>query len=399
MKKTIRHHRASSLTLFSVLLVASATACSAPTEPSAPAAPAISAELLATSSRGFVRAITINPTMVPNTDQKNFPVLVAGTFDGTNETPDLRTIANGGKVWNANGYDVGFYAKSDCSGKLAWETEKYDAATGQVAYWVKVATVSHTTNTVFYLCYGSSSITSNQAAPTSVWDGNFLAVWHLADKGGLDLTNSNGSNYVLTNSGPVASDQGKIGGGTNKFADATYYLDNAKIAIGANKPVTISMWKKLLAADDYEFNPEAEGNHITFGMGAEHSSLNSMTLWAPYFGTAYWYYSDGGPQTSFFPYYDRWVYITCVYNPSASRLKALYLDGSLATSSTNGTTTTATVTGFRLGQARDGHGQDASQFDEVRVSNIVRTADWIKTEFNNQNDPASFYAFGTEKAR
>ena len=31
--------------------------------------------------------------------------------------------------------------------------------------------------------------------------------------------------------------------------------------------------------------------------------------------------------------------------------------------------------------------------DEVRVSNNVRSADWIRTEFNNQSSPSTFYSF------
>ena len=30
--------------------------------------------------------------------------------------------------------------------------------------------------------------------------------------------------------------------------------------------------------------------------------------------------------------------------------------------------------------------------DEFRVSNIVRSANWTATEFNNQNSPATFYS-------
>jgi hypothetical protein len=57
---------------------------------------------------------------------------------------------------------------------------------------------------------------------------------------------------------------------------------------------------------------------------------------------------------------------------------------------------TGTATGFRIGQSVDAHGQDPSQFDEVRISTSARSSDWIKTEFNNQNNPASFYAIGAE---
>jgi hypothetical protein len=394
MKQTVKGKGASGPTLFLTLLVAAGTACTAPTEPTAPR---ISPEILATGTVKFYsRAVTVDYTRVPNTDQRNFPVLVGGTYDGTNGTPDLRTIANGGKVANASGYDVGFYTNSNCSsGKMKWETEQYNGQTGQVAYWVLVPTVSHTTNTVFYLCYGNVGIKSNQAQPSSVWDSNYLTVWHLADKGTLDLSNSADTKYALTNSGPVVSAAGKIGGGTNKFVDSTYFLTTAGVSIPANGAVTVSMWKLLTSADEASY----EGNHITFTLGAFHATTTSMTLWAPYFGTAFWYYSINGPQVSFDGYYDRWVYITCVYNPAANRLKALYLDGVLAASTdaeTDGVTTSGTSKGFRLGQSYDGHGQDPSQFDEVRISKIARSADWIKTEFNNQNDPASFYALGAE---
>jgi hypothetical protein len=34
--------------------------------------------------------------------------------------------------------------------------------------------------------------------------------------------------------------------------------------------------------------------------------------------------------------------------------------------------------------------------DEIRISNTARSADWLKTEYNNQSSPSTFYSFGTE---
>jgi hypothetical protein len=34
--------------------------------------------------------------------------------------------------------------------------------------------------------------------------------------------------------------------------------------------------------------------------------------------------------------------------------------------------------------------------DEIRVSNAVRSADWIATEYNNQSSPGTFYTLGSE---
>ncbi|UCH71583.1 MAG: hypothetical protein JSW62_04080, partial [Thermoplasmatales archaeon] len=37
------------------------------------------------------------------------------------------------------------------------------------------------------------------------------------------------------------------------------------------------------------------------------------------------------------------------------------------------------------------------KIDEFRTSDIERNQDWISTEYNNQNDPASFMSFGPEE--
>jgi len=32
--------------------------------------------------------------------------------------------------------------------------------------------------------------------------------------------------------------------------------------------------------------------------------------------------------------------------------------------------------------------------DEVRISSVILSADWIKTEYNNQSSPSTFYSYG-----
>jgi hypothetical protein len=32
--------------------------------------------------------------------------------------------------------------------------------------------------------------------------------------------------------------------------------------------------------------------------------------------------------------------------------------------------------------------------DETRLSNVVRSAGWIATEYNNQSNPSAFYGIG-----
>jgi hypothetical protein len=37
------------------------------------------------------------------------------------------------------------------------------------------------------------------------------------------------------------------------------------------------------------------------------------------------------------------------------------------------------------------------KIDELRISNIARSVDWIMTEFRNQNSPSTFYSVGGEE--
>ena len=186
------------------------------------------------SAFNYYRSITIDHTKVPNTDQSNFPVLVSGTYTY------LKTIGNGGLVANASGYDVGFYNNSDCSGKMAWETETYTAATGVVNYWVKVATASHTTNTVFYMCYGNSGITTDQSSATSVWDSNYKGVWHLPNGTSLTANDSTiNANNGAKNGTPSAT-AGQIGGAAN-FSGSSDNVGISSVSLNG-VAYTISAW-------------------------------------------------------------------------------------------------------------------------------------------------------------
>src|SRR5436305_1974235 len=167
------------------------------------------------------RSLTIEHTKVPST-QSNFTVLVSVT------DPALKTVANGGHVANPNGYDIGFYADSGGTTKLKWEVEKYDGTTGNLIAWVKIPSVSSTTNTPFYLFYGDPSITTNQSDPVNTWDSNFKAVYHLGNGTTLTATDSTGGNNGMLVNSPTAS-AGKISG-------AAHFVHSSSQAIQLANP-------------------------------------------------------------------------------------------------------------------------------------------------------------------
>src|SRR6266478_2308940 len=107
-------------------------------------------------TRIFSRSLTIDHTQVPST-QTNFPVLVNFTNSA------FATIANGGHVSNANGYDIRFFSDAALTTLLKWEMERYNASTGEVVAWVKIASVSSASDTIFYMQYGDRTITTDQS--------------------------------------------------------------------------------------------------------------------------------------------------------------------------------------------------------------------------------------------
>ena len=336
------------------------------------------------SPSGFAqyRTITIDHTKVPNTNQTNFPVLISGTYSY------LATEANGGKVQNSSGYDIGFYTSSDCStgNKMAWEREKYTATTGEVVYWVKVATLDHDDTTIFYMCYGNPYITTDQSAATSVWDSNFKSVWHLPDGATLTALDSTSNDHDGTLVNTPTATTGKIGGagsflgsssqritvGTNvtdfKFTSAQSFTDEAWVKLTLND----ALWQAI-----FSYSRDEVPWH-----GIWKSDTDAWT-----FGE--WASSLTGPTITF----DVWHHIAVVQVGSTSRI--IYLDGvQVATDVSEGNANG--IGGGMIGGATVVGEYMTGSIDEVRVSSTNRSADWITTEYNNQSSPSTFYTVGSE---
>ena len=159
-------------------------------------------------SNGYTnrQSITIDNTQVPNTDQINFPFLFRGTYSV------LATVANGSESSQTeHGYDIIFSPDPNGLVRLPHEIETYSSTTGNTNMWVQVPLVSHSTNTVFYIFYGSSTITTSQASPTGVWDSNYTLVWHLPNGTTLSAgdSTSNGNGGTITET-PTATTAGQL---------------------------------------------------------------------------------------------------------------------------------------------------------------------------------------------
>jgi hypothetical protein len=342
----------------------------------------------------YYRAVTIDHTKVPNTDQTNFPVLVSGT------NSYLATVANGGKVQNSNGYDIGFFSNSSCSTKLDWEQEKYLSTNGEIEYWVEVPTLSHTADTVIYLCYGNAAVTTDLSNKAGVWDSNFQGVYHMADGTTLSGTDSTGvgNNGTLSNA-PTAT-TGQIDGAGNFASTSSQSIGLGTSATLNPSAITYSAWIKatsfpnsynsIVSKVSGPVNPTFSQMFVRSSgkLAMYASTTNSVPLAALYDGTGANTLSAG-----------TWYMVTMTYD-TATGLKG-YLNGSVdgSDASTIGrnlaSNTGATTIG--IDTATDGRAWNGA-IDEVEISNVVRSSDWITTEYNNQSATSTFYSLGSENS-
>ncbi len=367
-------------------------------------APSLTGVLIAAT---YYRTVTIDHTKVGtvnNTDQSNFPVLFSGTYSY------LATTAHGGMVTNANGYDITFTSDQAGNSLLPFERESWNATTGASVFWVQVPTVSHSTDTVIYLHYGNSSITTDQSNKTGTWDSNFKAVWHLDESGNgtsgeYEDSTSNGNNATGGNgssSQTPSRTTGLISYGQSFTGSSNQWIVNTATsnlpAINGNQ--TVSFWYN-------ESNPSS--NQIIFDL--QDSTYTHANRFEFCGGTNLGVYGNSGcgtmQVTAADPSNSTWHLLTYTWNGTTNRL---YFDGTQqATSSTSpdsSTTGIATFGAFYSAGHIGSNGVYTGLLDEVRISNTVRSADWIKTEYNNQNAPdkatygaSGFYTIGSQMSR
>jgi hypothetical protein len=328
----------------------------------------------------YYRPVVINHSQVPSS-QSSFPVLVCANGSGSCNTsvPSLMITTSGGHVNNPSGYDIGFYSDNNCTTKLPWEMENYVPGTGETEAWVSVPNVSSSADTTIYMCYGGSMIT-DQSNKTGVWDSNYKGVWHLSTSN--FLTDSTGVNN-LTNNSSVQQASMQIDGGAT-FNGSNYLSNTIATGIPTSGQVTISAW---LVPGDFGTFRSAIDFSSTAGTGSVLAVLTESSQLYSYYGSADRLSSMGVSTGSKY-------YASFVYDISAKTV-TFYINGNYDNSYTVGSVSMPSA-GIYIGSLNGSGGYWNGSVDEVRISSTARTANWIKTEYNNQSSPATFDPIGSE---
>lgn len=328
----------------------------------------------------YSKQITIDSGQVPG-DLTNFPVCINIT------DADLIT-----HVTNGSGYDIAFFDSTNVT-QYNHEIELFDSTIGNLTAWVNVTSLTGASDTIFYMYYGFDD--TNQQNRNGTWDQNYTVVWHFNEPGLQNDSTVNDNDLVNMTNTPSTMISGEdLIGYAVDFDAASVGSYNASSPILIVPPYTVEaaikpdsasyrgcilsntinqgfqmearaegMWGANMRTTDVAANLNSADHNDYDIVDAGVSQMFSLQ-WAGPDASAY-FYKNGGNKTE-----------EVAINMDASETSKNFVVGE------NG----------HSALFWDGY------VDEIRVSNIVRSDDWILTTGNTYTNATngSFFLMGDE---
>jgi hypothetical protein len=313
----------------------------------------------------YYSPITVNSGQVPSA-QSDFPFLINYVDDR------FKTVSNGGHVQNSNGYDIRPFSNSSLTSAMVYELERYNGTTGEVVMRVRVPSI--TDGSVVYLAYGNSDLTTDGSNP-STWNNN--CVWSLLfnETSGTIINDStpNGNDWTkIAENEPSPLSSGKVGP-ANEFDGVDDGATRTPIATGTT--FSIAGWIQPRT------QISAYGMIVGKGDGTVGILLRNN-------GKLTHYFSGDHENNTALPN-ATWSHFALVVNNGDG---TWYLNGS-----PDGTMSGVPDQDWGT-IGKDSAAENMKAYlDDLQFWSVALTANWIQTEFNNENAPSTFATLGDEQ--
>ncbi len=355
------------------------------------------------------------PLTVPSSqvggDVTDFPVKVSFTDSNLQDTSKVQ----------ASGNDIVFVQNGIV---LSHQIELFDQTNGELVAWVK-ANLSGLVDTNLFMYYGNPIVGSCEN-PEDVWTNSYDAVWHLDE----DVTDEStgGIHYDSTSSNLDGTQNGnsriagKSGGYAQSF-DGTndWIVIDSSLGYDPTGDLSFSGWfylpsdfsssssslllmEKYLNGDDNFHIALAGSDYSESGVTAG-SLVIGMELGTDEYAkwtNDYTFWASG------------WYHYTITIDSDNVANTKLYVNGADDTatgSAGSGGTPNPADLDFSADWGIGGrYVEETAEFpsseeffngrmDEVRISSTYRSSSWIKTEYNNTNNPTVFVQRASEQQK
>jgi len=335
--------------------------------------------------------ITVNSSYIDET-LVDFPVLVylSNSSSGENDE-DVSFIFD--EIGN-NRKKIAV-TTSDATAQCYVEIEKWDDANQKAWLWVKVPSISNTTDTELYLYYDKDHADNTNyvddtgsAAAQNVWDSSFKGVWHLSEtSGGIGaIKDSTSNNNVGTDYGnPTFNATGPMNSAISFDGVDDFISISNSASLQFTNSLTIEAWITLNSfgsgSDVDIILRKGEGNPNDYQLAIHDQKLELMIEENDVEGL------DSSTSLSATTGY----YVAGTWNGSTRKV---YLDGSEDGSDPKTGSIIPDTRAIYIG-GRSGTDLSTGVIDEVRASNQTRSAAWIKASYKTETD--DLVDFGSEE--
>ena len=265
-----------------------------------------------------------------------------------------------------NGDDLRFSTSS--GERLAFQIEEWDAAKGVASVWVRVPLITGNSRQEIKLHWGNANAASESDGKAVFNESNgYLAVWHMNDP----VRDDTGT-LTSTDTG-TTSTQGVIGAARH-FADRKGVFGGDKIETlpAGSNPHSTEVW----------FRPEKPNSTLIAWGNEQGQGKVVMQYRSPPHIQMDCYFSGGNVGgTSRVPT-GEWTHVVHTYREGETKL---YVNGVLdgINNKNGGPLNIRTPARLFLGGWYNNY-DFVGDLDEVRVSKVVRSAEWVKLQFENQ---------------
>lgn len=327
----------------------------------------------------FRKQIELKSSELPqNETLHKFPVMISIS------DADLKSVSNGGKVTSDAGNDFRF-TKADGITLLNYEIEKYDPVAGTLQAWVQIDSLNKETKPVFL--YFNNKYAANESGQNA-WNKTYKGVWHLR---GLLSTKTPWSNQVTAV--PPASDSKDVYVAAEKNASQFPCLNTAE-DVDITGDLSVSAWVRIddkkeqtILTNQSGFNggyrlSVSKDRRVEFSISNENAVTASINA------------EETGKQLE----KGRWYYVAAVYSDKGDSM-ATYINGVKDRSIQTEISLAGSSDPLQIGREPNRKMYYfGGLLDEVHVANVVRSSEWISTEFKNQSNPALFAKAGATES-
>ncbi|MFW9822755.1 MAG: DUF2341 domain-containing protein, partial [Candidatus Thorarchaeota archaeon] len=310
----------------------------------------------------------------------NFPVLIS-LFDS-----DLHSDVQ------SDGDDIAFSLGSAwLDHEIELFDKNYNSTDAQLIAWVRIPELSTSLNTYIRMYYGNATMNSREN-PDGVWDTSYRGVWHLAESSGFTQDSTAYSENGLVTGTVIRPSTGQIGSAYNYGMDGTFNVGNpadGHLDFGTES-FMVSMWINIDTSTGTWQIPLYKGSSSTWDPG--------YCFATPITGDSLRFHITDGisniPSPSASIVFDSWAYIVGIVDRTNGLIR-IYKDGYEVESGVD-ISTILSIDGDLTFQCAHPTYDFDGLLDEIRVLNVTRSPDWIKTEYYNQYDPNAFFSIGQE---